>query len=379
MNDKKESKQRLPEWAPENAGSSFASRIVSGNTDTDKSNKKTDKHKQNHVINHDIDKLFSGVIACDRTILSKAITLIESNSPRHFLYAQDLVKKLLPYSGKSIRIGITGIPGSGKSTFIETFGTWLIEQGHKVAVLAIDPSSTISKGSILGDKTRMEKLSRLDNSFIRPSPSSGVLGGVARKTRETIITCEAAGYDVILIETVGVGQSEVTVRSIVDFFLLLQITGAGDDLQGIKKGIMELADLVVINKADGDNILKADMAKNDIIQVLHYIQPVTQGWKTSAITCSSLLGTNIPDIWNIISKFKEVTTSNDAFEQRRKNQNLEWLNTMLMEALSNLFFNHKELIEKYDLFKQEVLSGKITPAFAASNLIELFKDKLKST
>jgi len=202
---------------------------------------------------------------------------------------------------------------------------------------------------------------------------------LTRKTRETIIACEAAGYDVILIETVGVGQSEVTVRSIVDFFLLMQITGAGDDLQGIKKGIMELADLVVINKADGDNIHKADLAKNDIMQVLHYIQPVTQGWKTSAITCSALLGTNIPEVWDVIVKFKETTIANDEFDQRRKRQNLEWLNTMLMEALSNLFFNQKELIEQYNALKMEVLSGKITPAFAASNLIEAFKSKMQST
>jgi len=375
MSKEKKNKERLPEWAPENAGSKFASRIVSGAKAPNEEMKVHSQASKHANTGPDLDKLESGVLASNRTILSKAITLIESNSPKHFNHAQELVRRLIPHSGNSVRIGITGVPGAGKSTFIETLGSWLIEQGHKVAVLAVDPSSTISKGSILGDKTRMEKLSRLDNSFIRPSPSSGVLGGVARKTRETIIACEAAGYDVILIETVGVGQSEVTVRSIVDFFLLLQITGAGDDLQGIKKGIMELADLIVINKADGENTARAEITCNEIMQVLHYIQPVTEGWRTRALTCSALTGHNIEQIWATVSDFVQVVKSNGTFEKRRSTQLLEWLNTMLVEALSNLFFNDYELVEQYDMAKQEIQSGKVSPAIAVSRLIELFKNR----
>lgn len=372
MSDKKKDPGRLPEWAPEKADSKFATRIVPGVED--KVRIKDTQHKDRpHNPEYKLDYLYKGILASDRTVLAQAITLIESNSPKHFSQAQELVKLLIPHSGKSIRIGITGVPGAGKSTFIETLGTWLIEQGHKVSVLAIDPSSTVSKGSILGDKTRMEKLSRSESSFIRPSPSSGVLGGVARKTRETIIACEAAGYDVILIETVGVGQSEVTVRSIVDFFLLLQITGTGDDLQGIKKGIMELADLIAINKADGENLIKAQSNAADIKQVLHYLQPATKGWTTTAITCSALTGDNIPKIWQLINDFIKVTQANEMFELRRTEQNLQWLDSMLMEALSNMFFSNKDLAEQYHKSRQKVLSGEITPAIATNELIELYK------
>ncbi len=375
MTDKKKPDTRLPEWAPKDAGSEFATRVVSGETKQHKAiNENTHVSRSHGAV--DIDKLFNGVVEGNITVLSKAITLIESNSHKHFEPAQELIKRLLPHAGKSIRIGITGVPGAGKSTFIETFGTWLIAQGHKVAVLAIDPSSTISKGSILGDKTRMEKLSRSQSSFIRPSPSSGVLGGVARKTRETIIACEAAGFDIILIETVGVGQSEVTVRSIVDFFMLMQITGAGDDLQGIKKGIMELADLVVVNKADGTNELKADTTKNELIQVLHYLQPATTGWNTPAMTCSALTGLNIPEIWEQISTFLSITRGNGVFEQRRSGQNLEWLDSMLTEALTQLFFHDKGIADSYNNSKKLILAGKLTPAIAAIKLIDMFKSTL---
>jgi LAO/AO transport system kinase len=375
MTDIKKTKSRLPEWAPKDAGNEFATRIVSGETDKEHKVTPDRKHTRQAYVTADTEKLYSGVIDGNITILSKAITLIESNSPKHFEPAQALVQRLLPHSGNSVRIGITGVPGAGKSTFIETFGTWLIEQGHKVAVLAIDPSSTISKGSILGDKTRMEKLSRLRCSFIRPSPASGVLGGVARKTRETIIACEAAGFDVILIETVGVGQSEVTVRSIVDFFLLMQITGAGDELQSIKKGIMELADLVIVNKADGNNILKAETTCNELMQVLHYLQPATTGWQTIAMTCSALTGANIQEVWKLVSQFIIATKASGVFEQRRNTQNLEWLNSMLTEALAQLFFNNKDLTPAYNYSKHQVLTGKLAPAFAVTNLIELFKKK----
>jgi LAO/AO transport system kinase len=249
---------------------------------------------------------------------------------------------------------------------------WLIGQGHRVAVLAIDPSSTISKGSIMGDKTRMEKLSRDPNSFIRPSPSSGVLGGVARKTRESMILCEACGYDIILIETVGVGQSEVTVRSMVDIFLLLQITGAGDDLQGIKKGIMELADLILINKADGDNLLKAETARGEIHQVLHYLQPATPGWNSIALTCSALTGHNIPEVWQQIDSFVQNTHVSGTWQIRRKNQLSEWLDALLLEALSQTFFGNQTLNALYKSAKQDVLSGGITPTAAVYALIDHF-------
>lgn len=374
MSDKKKDPGRLPEWAPEIADSKFASRVVPGVKTQQQTANDHAKHRQ-HRLHYDIDHLYKGILASDRTVLAKAITLIESNSQKHFQQAQELVKRLIPHSGNSIRIGITGVPGAGKSTFIEALGTWLIGQGHKVTVLAIDPSSTISRGSILGDKTRMEKLSRSDSSFIRPSPSSGLLGGVARKTRETIIACEAAGYDVILIETVGVGQSEVTVRSIVDFFLLLQITGAGDDLQGIKKGIMELADLIVVNKADGDNQTKAQSNATEIKQILHYLQPATSGWTTTAVTCSAITGYNIPEIWQIILDFVKATKANGMFEQRRMEQNLQWLDAMLIEALSNLFFSNPALNEHYQELKRKVLSGEVTPAIATNELIDLFRQR----
>ena len=288
------------EWAPAEGGKEFASRVMEAKSAGSKVSKPRPKSRP---------------AACRQLIPSppgsrwrphpaaKAITLIESNSPRHFEAGQELVRRLLPASGNSIRVGVTGVPGAGKSTFIESFGLWLIERGHKVAVLAVDPSSSLSRGSILGDKTRMEELARHPSSFIRPSPSGGALGGVTRKTRETIIACEAAGYDIILIETVGVGQSEVTVRSMVDFFLLMQIAGAGDELQGIKKGIMELADLVVVNKADGNNIQAAELAGRELNNALHYLRQATPGWTTKALTCSAVQKTGLPEIWHEIERF----------------------------------------------------------------------------
>lgn len=317
-----------------------------------------------------MDTLEKGVRAGNVTHISKAITLVESNSEKHFAAAQELLTRLLPAAGKSIRIGITGVPGVGKSSFIELFGMHLIEQGKKVAVLAIDPSSTLSRGSILGDKTRMEQLSAHEMSFIRPSPSSGVLGGVARKTRESIVICEAAGFDVILIETVGVGQSETTVRSMVDFFLLMQITGAGDELQGIKKGIMELADLIVVNKADGDNIQPAQAAAREYNNALHYIRHATQNWDTKAITCSSRTGDGIPQIWEIIKEFTQQTTDNGIFKQRRLAQTAQWFEELLSEAVLSRFFKSPRVTVKLPELKQRVKEGKIPVAYAVSILLE---------
>lgn len=360
--------KRKPEWAPQDAGAAFASSVVKGTDPSPVSIIKSNTKHSKRVV--DIDSLEKGIIEGDITSLSKAITLIESNSEKHFEPAQELLKRLLPRSGKSIRIGITGVPGAGKSSFIERFGLHLISLGKKVSVLAIDPSSSISKGSILGDKTRMEELSRNSASFIRPSPAAGVLGGVARKTRETILLCEAAGFDVVLIETVGVGQSEITVRSIVDFFLLMQIAGAGDELQGIKKGIMELADLVVVNKADGDNIQRTEIAKQELNNALHYTRNATELWKTKAVSCSALTGTGISEVWEIIDNFKQQTTDSGAFQSRRTQQVCQWFESLLSEAVLHSFYSNPEIKTKLPVLRKKIEEGNIPVAYAVSVLLK---------
>ena len=320
-----------------------------------------------------IDDYVKGVLACERTVLARAITLIESNNIAHIEKAQDILKEVLPHTGKAVRIGITGLPGAGKSTFIEALGCHLTESGHKVAVLAVDPTSSISRGSILGDKTRMEKLSRDPNAFIRPSPSSGVLGGVARKTRESMLLFEAAGFDVILVETIGVGQNEITVRSMVDFILLLMIAGAGDELQGLKKGIMEIADAVVFNKADGDNLERAKAAQSEYEKVLHYLYQATEGWTTHAFTCSSLTGEGIPQIWQVIGKFREVTGKTGVWDIRRRNQERDWLRALVDEQLHNLFINDSRIKDLLPQIEQAVVDGKQTALAAARMLLEKFE------
>lgn len=358
---------RRPEWTPDDAGNEFASRVVSGSTNTGGS--VSHSARTHHERRYDPVALIDGVRASNRSLLSKAITLIESNSIKHFEKGQELLQQLLPFSGASIRIGITGVPGAGKSTFIEKFGLWLLDRGFRVAVLAIDPSSSISKGSILGDKTRMEELSRHPSSFIRPSPSSGILGGVARKTRESIILCEAAGYDVIIIETVGVGQSETTVRSMVDFFLLMQIAGAGDELQGIKKGIIELADLIVVNKADGDNILKAEQAKQEYNNALHYLRHSSTSWHAKALTCSALTGDGISSIWDEIAAYKKTMNDTGAFKERRVLQNLEWFDSLVKESVLNRFYQKQTVKDILPELRQNVKQGKIPIAMAVSELL----------
>ncbi|WP_243290181.1 methylmalonyl Co-A mutase-associated GTPase MeaB [Bacillus sp. FJAT-47783] len=324
-----------------------------------------------------IDELVEGIVKGDRVTLAQAITLIESNSSRHFERAQQLIEALLPYEKQAVRIGITGVPGAGKSTFIDTFGTFLTEQGLKVAVLAVDPSSKVSKGSILGDKTRMERLSRNNLAFIRPSPSGGTLGGVNRKTRETILLCEAAGYDVIIVETVGVGQGEFVVRSMVDFFLLIVLTGAGDELQTMKKGIMELPDLVVVNKADGDNVEKAKKAKEEINMMLHFLKSYTEGWQTKAVTASSLQETGIDHIWSLIQKFVHETKQSGQFTKRRKEQQLEWMHEMIKEHIERQFYEHPEMKELVPQFEREIMNGKRAVSASVLQLVSLFQQQLK--
>ncbi len=307
-----------------------------------------------------------------RTVLARAITLIESNAEHHFRHAQELLHRLLPHSGRSLRIGITGVPGAGKSTFIESFGTYLCDAGLKAAVLAVDPSSSLSGGSILGDKTRMEQLSRNPRAFIRPSPSAGKLGGVHRKTRETMLLCEAAGFDVILVETVGVGQSEVIVREMVDFFMLLTLTGAGDELQGMKKGIMELADAVIVNKADGSNKKLAEKTKAEYNRILHFLQPATKGWQTKAYTCSSVFHEGISEIWNVIKTFENTAKTSGVFEERRRLQTKQWIHSMILDQLQFSFFYHPDIKPLLPKIENEVIAGNRTVTSAVEELFNVY-------
>lgn len=310
-----------------------------------------------------------GILAHDRVILSQAITLVESTNPEHFDLAQSVIEQCLPHSGQSVRVGITGVPGVGKSTFIESFGQHLTGLGHKVAVLAIDPSSERSKGSILGDKTRMERLSADPNAFIRPTPSGLTLGGVARKTRETTILCEAAGFDVILIETVGVGQSETIVKSMVDFFLLLMLAGAGDELQGIKRGIMEMADALIINKADGDNLSKATAAKAQYRSALKLFPPNENGWEPLADTCSALNNEGIENVWNIICRFSNLTKSNGFFFQQRDEQLIKTFYDWVDFSIKNNFYSNNTVKNKIAELETLVKEKKMSPYQAGSQLI----------
>ena len=317
-------------------------------------------------------ELVDCILAHDKTALSRAITLVESTNAEHLVKANAIIQACLPHANKSFRIGITGVPGVGKSTFIEVFGKYLTSLGKKVAVLAVDPSSTISHGSILGDKTRMEELVKDENAYIRPSASGETLGGVARKTRETIILCEAAGFDTILIETVGVGQSETAVHSMVDFFLLLKISGAGDELQGIKRGIMEMADAIVINKADGDNINKSRLAKAEFNRALHLFPAKKSGWIPMASTCSSYTKEGIMEIWETITKFKTLIHSNNYFEQKRHEQNQFWMLETINTQLQSNFYNHPKIIKLLEKNKKAVQNDEISPFAAAMNLLNAY-------
>jgi LAO/AO transport system kinase len=307
------------------------------------------------------------------SFLSKAITLIESTNPKHKVKATAILEQCLPYANNSIRIGITGVPGVGKSTFIEAFGKVFTKKGKKVAVLAIDPSSSINKGSILGDKTRMEDLVKDKNAYIRPSPSGESLGGVAKKTREAIILCEAAGFDTIFVETVGVGQSETAVHSMVDFFLLLKLAGAGDELQGIKRGIIEMADTIVINKADKDNIKNTQLAKIEFSKALHLYPPKENNWLPKVTTCSAFYNDGIDTIYNIINEYFNSTKANGYFEKKRNQQNKYWLLETINQQLKTSFYNKKEVKESLKKFEIDIQNLKITPFKAAEELLKLSK------
>lgn len=328
--------------------------------------------KKKLSVNDYVDGILDGNI----TILSQAVTLIESSLKSDQEVAQEIILKCLPHSGKSVRIGITGVPGAGKSTFIEALGVNLIEQGSKVAVLAIDPSSERTKGSILGDKTRMEVLSTKEDAYIRPSPSAGSLGGVARKTRETIILCEAAGFSHILIETVGVGQSETAVHSMVDFFLFILIGGAGDELQGIKRGIMEMADGIAVNKADGDNIRRAELTRAQYKNALHLFPPAKSGWKPEVKTCSSLNSEGVTAIWEMIDEYINFTKSNNYFIKNRKEQAQYWMHETIIEKLKNNFYQNSLIQEKIPTFEVMVNNEQISSFEAARILLNTYFNNL---
>lgn len=367
-----------PSWVPKEKNPEFACTVMRG-IDSAVNSVTSAKYYPKENLRRiplrkkmSVEEYVEGVKKGDRMILAKAITLIESNAPKDFDKAQRVLQALLPRTGHSLRIGITGVPGAGKSTFIEAFGQLLCQQGYKVAVLAVDPTSSITGGSILGDKTRMQKLSREPNCFIRPSPSGGTLGGVARKSRETMMLCEAAGCDVILVETVGVGQSETTVRSMVDFFMLVVLTGAGDDLQGIKKGIMELADAIVVNKADGDNLERAKVTQGEYERMVEFIRPATEGWKTHAYRCSALQKTGLLELWAVMREFEKVTKKYGAFENRRQRQIIAWVKTMIDEHLHNLFYEDPVIKGRLPEVRAAVLAGVVSPSQAVAELIRTF-------
>jgi LAO/AO transport system kinase len=326
------------------------------------------KKRRRRLLSH--EEYVSGILDGNITILSQAVTLVESNNPDHQEIAQKVIMECLPFAGKSIRIGITGVPGAGKSTFIESLGSMITSKGGKLAVLAIDPSSERTKGSILGDKTRMENLSSNSRAYIRPSPSAGSLGGVARKTRETIVLCEAAGFDNIFIETVGVGQSETTVHSMVDFFLLIQIAGAGDELQGIKRGIMEMADVIAINKSDGENIQKANLAATQFRNALHLFPPSDSGWEPKVFTCSAHKSTGIDYIWSAVNDYISYTKESGFFYSRRQQQSRFRMYEFINNSLRDNFYNNIDVNKQLESAEKSVLNGEMSSFVAAKKLLD---------
>lgn len=322
----------------------------------------------------ELDYYVQGVTSQNRLVMAKTITLIESTLPAHQETARAVMDALLPHTGKAVRLGITGVPGAGKSTFIESFGMMLTQKGLRVAVLAVDPSSPRTGGSILADKTRMEKLSVNEQAFIRPSPSSGTLGGVARKTRETMMICEAAGYDVIMVETVGVGQSEVAVASMVDFFLVLMIAGAGDELQGIKKGVLELADAITVNKADGDNIDRAKMARQQYSTAMHLLSPPSPDWSTPVLMCSSLTGTGLAEIWETVLKHRKIMEEKGELERKRHEQSRLWMWALVKEGMEEWFYKNAQVVNLLPLIEKEVVGGRITATSGAARILSFLQN-----
>ncbi len=360
--------QPRPDWVPEQCApdSGFATWVMQGVRPSGASVAAPPVRRRPTLSTEDYVR---GVLARDMSILGRAITLVESNAPAHQRQAQELLAALLPHTGRARRIGLTGIPGAGKSTFIEAFGLQLAEQGHRVAVLAIDPSSAVTGGSILGDKVRMEKLGRHPNAFIRPSPSGGSLGGVTRKTREAILVCEAAGYDVVLVETVGVGQNEVAVRAMVDAFVVLLIAGAGDEMQGIKKGVIELADLLVINKADGDNVPRCKAALAEMKRVLHYLRPATEGWGTTVQLASARTGEGVADVWTTLGQYFTTGERTGATQRRRREQAVAWMHALIEESLRTGFYESAGVKARRAEIEQDVAAGKLAPLAGALALL----------
>jgi LAO/AO transport system kinase len=331
------------------------------------------KKRQHRTLS--VDDYVKGILKGDISILGQAVTLVESTRPEDHDKAQEVIEKCLPHATNSIRIGITGVPGAGKSTFIDALGMHLVENGHKLAVLAIDPSSERTKGSILGDKTRMEGLSVAENAFIRPSPSAGSLGGVARKTRETIVLCEAAGFDTIFVETVGVGQSETAVHSMVDFFLLIQLAGTGDELQGIKRGIMEMADGIAINKADGNNLEKANVAKVQFQNALHLFPMPESQFSPKVLTCSAYEKTGIAEVWQMVEEYIAFTKNNEYFDYKRQRQSKYWMYESINEQLRNHFYQNEKIEQLLKDYETLLLNDKISSFMAAKKLLDIYFEK----
>jgi LAO/AO transport system kinase len=326
-----------------------------------------------------LDAYVDGVLAGNRAVLARAITLTESRKPEHQKLAEAMLLRLLPHCGKAHRVGITGVPGVGKSTFIDALGTRLTAQGHRVAVLAVDPTSSRTGGSILGDKTRMDRLSRDKHAFIRPSPTAGTLGGVTRRTRETMHICEAAGFDIILVETVGVGQSEIAVSEMVDFFLFLAIPGAGDELQGIKRGILELADMIAVNKADGDNESRALRAASEYANVMHLMTPPSASWVPPVVTCSALKDIGLDALWEKVVEHREELTASGALTAKRNGQMLRWMWTMVEDRLMTALRGDRAVGSAIKKLEAEVLQGRLTPSIAADRILDVFDKRARGS
>jgi LAO/AO transport system kinase len=360
--------QPRPDWVPEGCAddAGFATWVMKGVRPSGASVGNPSPRRRAVLSTDDYVR---GVLARDPGVLGRAITLVESNAPAHQRQAQEVLAALMPHTGKARRVGLTGIPGAGKSTFIEAFGLSLVEQGHRVAVLAIDPSSAVTGGSIMGDKVRMEKLGRHPGAFIRPSPSGGSLGGVTRKTREAILVCEAAGHDVVIVETVGVGQNEVAVRAMVDAFVVLLIAGAGDEMQGIKKGVIELADLLVINKADGDNLPRCTAALAEMKRVLHYLRHATEGWQTTVQTASARTGEGVAQVWETLGQFFMTGERTGATARRRREQAVAWMHALVEERLRTDFYGHEAVRARRVGIEHAVADGHLAPLAGALDLL----------